>query len=229
MLKINAKKISIGKSHVLSNVNFEIKPEEIVLLIGKNGSGKSTLIKYMLGLIKPFGGSVLYHGNDIFTSRKEISANLGALFVNQECYGHLSVIENLKIYATYAKVEKKDWDNYLKTFNLTEFKDTKFNYLSSGNKQKTNLALLFLDKPDYIFLDEPFLALDRKAVLEIKEILTNESQLANKTILIATHDFVHVEDMYTRVLFLQDGQIKKDLKKNDVELEFGNLDMLYQL
>jgi ABC-2 type transport system ATP-binding protein len=171
MLKINTPLISIQKKEILKNIDFEVSQGEVVILIGKNGSGKSTLINYLLGLLKPNDGEVTIDGLNVFSKeRSSLLHKLGVLLVNQACYKQLSVKENLEIFCLYQNLTEKNWTEYLADFGLSEFENVKFGNLSTGNKQKTNLAILFLNNPFYIFLDEPFNALDRQSISDIKNV-----------------------------------------------------------
>ena len=220
MVKVFAPKLSIGNKEILNNIEFNLD-NGIVLIIGKNGSGKSTLIKYMLGLYKSINGEVLYDGVSIFTNKKDIQLKTSALFVGQKCYPDFSVIDNLKTFALYQNVIITNWDVYLTKFGLTEYKNIRYKNLSSGNCQKTNIALAFLNDPDVIYLDEPFLAIDKHAINDIKQVLLNECK--NKTIVIATHDFEELEDCYSEVILTKKGSTVKAINMNHVEIEFGSL------
>jgi ABC-type multidrug transport system ATPase subunit len=229
MIKIKTPLISIKSKEVLRNIDLEISLGEVVVLIGKNGSGKSTLINYLLGLLKANDGEVTIDDLNVFSKeRSSLLHKLGVLLVNQACYKQLSVKENLEIYTLYQNLIEKNWVEYLANFGLTEFENVKFGNLSTGNKQKTNLAILFLNNPFYIFLDEPFNALDRQSIFDIKNVLINQNLDKTRSILIATHDFEIVEDLYTRVLFLKDGEIYKDLKAKEVKDSYGSLLAFYQ-
>jgi ABC-2 type transport system ATP-binding protein len=228
MLKVKTPLVSIQKKEILRNIDLEIATGEVVVLIGKNGSGKSTLIKYMLGLLEPNRGNVTINDKDVFSrERNSLLSKLGVLMVNQNSYEQLSVQENLEIYTHYQNLDEKNWKEYLVEFGLSEFENVRYGSLSSGNKQKTNLAILFLNNPTYIFLDEPFNALDRQTIIDIKNVLVNQNQDKNRTILIATHDFEIVEEIYDRVLYLKDGVIYKDLMCQEVKENHGSLLELY--
>mgnify|MGYP001121281071 CR=1 FL=1 len=179
----------------LDSVDFKVKPQEFVAIIGKSGSGKSTLLHLLSGLDKPSSGSLTYNGKDIYSySDKELSAfrrkRIGFIFQQFNLLPVLTAKENI-IMPLLLDKQKPD-EAYLK--QLTELLGIQGRLehlpheLSGGQQQRVAIARALIAKPDVIFADEPTGNLDSKSGGEVMELLQNVWKKMGKALVVITHD-----------------------------------------
>lgn len=172
------------KKLIFQNLNFNIPQNAIIQLMGENGSGKSTLYKMIAGLENVSTGKIQYKNIHSFYEQ------LLFLSPSSMLYESFSPYENLKFfYSLYHSNQlpfpKEKLQKILEIFSLTMKIPCRF--LSSGEKQKTRLALLFFIQPKYILLDEPFSHLDETSKITAIQILKKEIIPSSEIFLITNH------------------------------------------
>lgn len=206
ILQFNSVNKYFSTKQVLNDVSFSVCKNEIIALLGVNGAGKTTTINLMLGRQIPTSGSVTLFGQDPknYTSRYKI----GVTPQNVEFPEGVKVREILEfVHGHYQKPHPIQF--MIDTFELASFLEERGARLSGGQKRRLALALAFIGNPDIIFLDEPTTGLDVGARKILWEYIKAEAKLG-KTIFLTTHYLEEIEQVATRVLFLQHGQIKLD-------------------
>lgn len=196
MIKLENVDKSFNGDNILENINLTLEKNNIYGLFGEMGAGKSTLLKIILGTIKPTKGVVV---NEIDKSKfcfAEPSLGL---------YQELSVIENLRFWAKIHKVDKKNLNDLLAKFEIKSIEKKLINELSTGNKQKVNLACALMNDSDLIILDEPISNLDKDTKYLIKNILIEKSK--KNIIIITSHQFDEVIEICTDVLVLKNKNL----------------------
>ena len=158
MLKVHDLHAFYGKSHVLHGVNFEVRPGEIVALLGRNGSGRSTTVKTIMGLVEGTG-SVDWRGNQILGREAfEIAHNgIGYVPENRDIFPTLTVHQNLMLGCKRGAGQGK-WtfdDSYSLFPRLKERQHTAAGVLSGGEQQMLTLCRTLMGDPDLIMIDEP--------------------------------------------------------------------------
>ena len=206
---------------VLKELNFNVEKQEFVGIMGKSGCGKTTLLK-VLGLIdKPTKGNVFFEGKDTEKLWEDELADIRRQkigFVFQDFYllNSLSVRENIMLPMVLDKQSSEKFANLLGLNRLLE----KYpNELSGGEKQRVSISRALINNPDLILADEPTGNLDSKTGKLVIEELENINQNMGKTIIMVTHD-PQMASYCTRVIFLKDGMILKDLRKNETRGNF---------
>ncbi len=174
MLKIQDLHAYYGKSHVLHGVNFEVKPGEIVALLGRNGSGRSTTAKAVMGLVD-CEGSVMWKGQEIARRKAYEVANLGLGYVpeNRDIFPTLTVHQNLLL-GQKGKGKGARWsfdDMYAMFPRLKERQHNEAGVLSGGEQQMLTLCRTLMGDPDLIMIDEPTEGLAPKIVELVAEYL----------------------------------------------------------
>ena len=151
-----------SKKEAVKDVSFKIHENEILGLLGPNGCGKTTTIAMMLGLLTPTSGKVLINGKEIEKNRISLLHKMNFISPYIELPKKLSVKENLIVYGKLYSVKNiKDRIEYLsEILRLKEFIDKKTGELSSGQKNRVNLAKALVNDPTILFLDEPTASLD---------------------------------------------------------------------
>ena len=148
-----------GASHILRNVNFDVKRGETIGLMGRNGMGKSTLLKSIMGIVKPRSGEVLIKGKRINDCAIFEVAQQGIAYVpeGRGIFANLSVVENLKMAARPGTQGQNDWtyDRVLDTFpRLKERLGHGGQQLSGGEQQMLTIGRALMTNPDVLILDE---------------------------------------------------------------------------
>lgn len=196
---------------VLSDINLKFEDGKMYAIIGANGSGKSLILKALSGYNKLTSGKVLQNGNEIRKNNNYIE-NAGIIIENPVMVNEYTINENLEYLKKMSKNSKDiDLDKWYKYFEIEEYKEKRFSELSLGTKQKVALIQAFMHNPQNILLDEPFNALDKKAVIKVKELLIEEKE-KGKLIIIVTHINDEILEECDEVIELENGKISKITK-----------------
>ena len=196
---------------VLSDINLKFEDGKMYAIIGANGSGKSLILKALSGYNKLTSGKVLQDGNEIRKNNNYIE-NAVIIIENQVMVNEYTINENLEYLKKMSENSKDiDLDKWYKYFEIEEYKEKRFSELSLGTKQKVALIQAFMHNPQNILLDEPFNALDKKAVIKVKELLIEEKK-KGKLIIIVTHINDEILEECDEVIELENGKISKITK-----------------
>ena len=197
---------------VLSDINLKFEDGKMYAIIGANGSGKSLILKALSGYNKLTSGKVLQDGNEIRKNNNYIE-NAGIIIENPVMVNEYTINENLEYLKKMSENSKDiDLDKWYKYFEIEEYKEKRFSELSLGTKQKVALIQAFMHNPQNILLDEPFNALDKKAVIKVKELLIEEKR-KGKLIIIVTHINDEILEECDEVIELENGKVSKIIKK----------------
>ena len=214
-----------GKLLACNDVDFHLEPGSVTVLLGPNGAGKSTLMKSIIGLLK-YEGTITVGGlpNKTPAARKI----LGYIPELPALYPNLTVGEHMEFLArAYRMTDYKDKANeLLDRFELSDKKKKFGDELSKGMQQKLNLCLGLLPDPSMLLLDEPMIGLDPHAIKQLKEMF-NEMRQAGKTLLISTHIIDSVDMLWDRALIMQNGQIKANVSKAQLDQDGLTLEQLF--
>jgi ABC-2 type transport system ATP-binding protein len=200
---------SYGETIAVDQINFKVRPNEIVGLLGPNGAGKTTTINMILGVLEPTGGSILIEGIDIRTRRSEALERTNFAAVYAPLPGNLTVVQNLKFFGMIYGVKhlRERIDTLLEQFDLRDFRDTKCGVLSSGEQTRVGLAKAMLNRPNLLLLDEPTASLDPATAREIRSKIRECAAQGVGGVLWTSHNMYEVEEVCDRVLFLAKGKI----------------------
>ncbi|GIP43947.1 ABC transporter ATP-binding protein [Paenibacillus sp. J45TS6] len=199
----------------VQNISFRIEPGEFVGYIGPNGAGKSTTIKMLAGILHPSSGNVRVNGMDPHQQRRQVVRRLGVVFGQRsQLWWDLPVKDSYDILAKMYRVDDKDKHERLEEFaailDLKEFWDTPVRKLSLGQRMRADLGAAMLHNPDILFLDEPTIGLDVNAKRNIRSFLKLLNKDFGKTILLTTHDMDDIEQLCSRVMVINHGQLTYD-------------------
>ena len=222
-IKVIDLKKNYGNKEAVKNINFEIKENEIIGLLGPNGCGKTTTIGMILGLLKPTSGQVLINGFQLEKNRIQILQKINFISPYIELPKKLTIEENLKVYGRmYGVKSLNDKINELiEKLNLTEFRKRKTGELSSGQKNRVSLAKALINDPEILLLDEPTASLDPDVGDYVRSIIEKFSSNNNKTILIASHNMIEVERLCDEVMMMKKGEIIDKGKSSDLISKHG--------
>ncbi|MBN1547220.1 MAG: ABC transporter ATP-binding protein [Syntrophaceae bacterium] len=201
-----------GGHEVLDIPALSVETGEFLSLIGPNGTGKSTLLLALSCLLKPFRGQLFFHDREIRDSKAVINYRRHTAMVFQEpLLFDTTVFDNvasgLKIRGLSKKERKPIVAECLERFGITHLADRSARKLSGGEAQRTSLARAFATRPEIIFLDEPFSALDPPTRTELINDLDRNLKEMRTTALMATHDQLEALRLSDRVAVMNHGKI----------------------
>ena len=203
----------------LDGVDFHVKNQEFVAIIGKSGSGKSTLLHMLGGLDVPTEGEVLMEGKSILGLKKEQLAifrrrKIGFIFQNYNLVPDLNVYENviLPVELDGRKVDAEYVDGILELLSVAEKKEALPGTLSGGQQQRVAIARALAAKPAIILADEPTGNLDSATSHEVLGLLKMVAQQFQQTIVLITHDR-DIAQLADRIVHIEDGKIVGDTKR----------------
>jgi len=220
VLEVNNLYKDYQKQRVLSNININIKENEIIGFVGPNGAGKSTLMKIMVGLIPPTKGSVTVMGYDINKNREEALKRIGCTIETPYFYEYLTGRENLEIISNmYKNLSKENIVEAAKKVGIHKSLDKKVRAYSLGMKQRLGLAQAIIMNPKILILDEPTNGLDPQGIVEFRNILKDINR-GGCTIFISSHILTEIENICEKVIFINNGKIIREMVMDNRTEEF---------
>lgn len=219
-----------GESVVLNIENLEIPKGQSFGLVGNNGAGKTTFFSLMLDLIQPTTGHIL--NNTVQIDSSEAWKPYTSAFIDETfLIGYLTPEEYFYFIGELRGRNKADVDKHLegfKDFFHDEILGQK-KYLrdfSKGNQKKVGIVASFLGDPQLIILDEPFANLDPTTQIKLKGIIKDLSASKEVTVLVSSHDLIHVTEVCERIAVLNKGELVRDIRTsvetlNELEVFFG--------
>ena len=219
---INLKK-SYGSKEAVKNINFEVKENEIVGLLGPNGSGKTTTIGMILGLLKPSSGEVLINGLKIEKYRYDILQKINFISPYIELPKKLTVKQNLIVYGKLYSVKnlKEKIDYLVNKLRLENLLNRITGELSSGQKNRISLAKAIINDPTVLLLDEPTASLDPEIGDFVRTFLENYKKENKVSILLASHNMDEVTRLCSSIMMMKNGSIIDEGKPKDLIKKHG--------
>jgi len=195
-----------GDFPALRSVGLNIEPGTTMALLGRNGAGKTTLLRIVAGLSRPSRGSIKIQGAD---AREEATRRrIGILGHGIALYDELSAIENLTLFGRLYGLPdaRKRADEMLERVGLARVRDGLAREFSRGMRQRLAVGRAFLHDPEVLLLDEPFTALDDRAIAVLQSMI-KEMRDRGRTIIMSTHQLREALELASHVALLQRGQI----------------------
>jgi ABC-2 type transport system ATP-binding protein len=207
---------------VLNIENLDIPKGQSFGLVGNNGAGKTTFFSLLLDLIQPTTGHI--KNKNILVNQSEDWKPFTSSFIDESfLIGYLTPEEYFYFIGELRGQNKSDVDNLLAQFE-DFFHDEilgKKKYLrdlSKGNQKKAGIVATLIGNPEVIILDEPFANLDPTTQIRLKQILKNLAEKQGVTVLISSHDLMHITEVCERIVVLEKGDIVKDLATSEATL-----------
>ena len=216
MLTVNSLSASYGQAEVLKELSFEVRPGEIVTLIGANGAGKTTALSCLMGLLNSCSGKVEFAGKDLTPLKTEEIVRLGMVMVPEDrgLFGPLSVAENLILGAFLRfRSEKKmaikaDLDQVFDLFPILKDRlKQPVLTLSGGQQQMVAIGKALMAKPKLLIMDEPSLGLAPLVIKEIFKVIQTLNQ-TGVTILLVEQNANLALSIANRGYVLETGYLK---------------------
>ena len=208
---------------VLNIESLEIPKGQSFGLVGNNGAGKTTYFSLLLDLVRPTTGSII--NNKIFVHKSEDWKPFTSSFIDESfLIGYLTAEEYFYFIGELREQNKADVDSFVNQFedlfHGEILKQKKYlRDLSKGNQKKVGIVAALIGNPEVIILDEPFANLDPTTQIRLKQIIKDLAESKGVTVLISSHDLMHVTDVCERIVVLEKGEIVKDLETNAATLK----------
>ncbi|MGD8709282.1 MAG: amino acid ABC transporter ATP-binding protein [Ectothiorhodospiraceae bacterium] len=209
-----------GDLHVLKNIQLNVEPGEVVVVIGASGSGKSTLIRCVNGL-EPFqGGNIVVDGNRLNPKERNQSAlrtirqEVGMVFQQFNLFPHRTVLDNI----TLAPLKVRGWSaekstdiarRLLDRVGIGNQADKYPSQLSGGQQQRVAIARALAMEPRLMLFDEPTSALDPEMIGEVLDVM-RELAGEGMTMMVVTHEMGFAREVAHRVIYIDEGRIVEE-------------------
>jgi len=195
-----------GDFPALREVRLNIAPGSTLALLGRNGAGKTTLLRIVAGLSRPSRGSIRIHGSE--AREQATRRRIGILGHGIALYDELSAIENLTLFGRLYGLPdpRKRAGEMLERVGLGRVRDGLAREFSRGMRQRLAVGRAFLHDPEVLLLDEPFTALDDRAIAVLQSMI-KEMRERGRTIIMSTHQLREALELASHVALLQRGQI----------------------
>ena len=222
MIKINNISKQYNTVEVLRIDELEIPEGQSFGLVGNNGAGKTTLFSLFLDLIQPTTGQITSHGTVV--SESEDWKPFTSAFIDESfLIGYLTAEEYFYFIGELRGRSKAQVDELLSGFNdffHGEILDQKkyLRDMSKGNQKKVGIVGALIGDPKVIILDEPFANLDPTTQIRLKQLLKKITEERQATILVSSHDLMHVTEVCERIVVLESGKPVKDIKTSEATL-----------
>ena len=198
----------------VNNASVAIKKGEAVFIVGPSGSGKSTFLRCLNKLEKPTSGTILFHGEKIGNSVRELNhfrEKVGMVFQHFNLFPHLTIRKNITLAPVLnGKMTKHEADEFadflLKRIGLYDKANAYPMQLSGGQKQRVAIVRACAMHPEVLLFDEPTSALDPEMVGEVQALM---KELANEgmTMIVVTHEIGFAAEVADRMVFMDRGAI----------------------
>ncbi|SNY95051.1 ABC transporter ATP-binding protein [Flagellimonas pacifica] len=212
-----------GSQQVLNITSLEIPKGQSFGLVGNNGAGKTTYFSLLLDLIRPTSGRVV--NNEVQVDESEAWKPFTSSFIDESfLIGYLTPEEYFYFIGDLRGRNKADVDKLLSSFEdffhgeiLGQKKYLRD--LSKGNQKKAGIVASFIGNPEVVILDEPFANLDPTTQIRLKSIIKDLAAKQDVTVLISSHDLMHVTEVCERIVVLNKGEIVKDIQTSEETLK----------
>ena len=223
MIQVENLQKEYGGVTVLNISALQIGKGEMFGLVGNNGAGKTTFFRCLLDLIRPSAGMARSKGEPVQGS-EHWKSYTGAYLDEGFLIDYLSVEEYFDFLGKTHRMSKDDIANFINDmsgfFNDEIIGKNKYiRDFSKGNQKKIGIAAALMGNPEILILDEPFTNLDPSSQLRLRKLLVELNERLGITMLISSHDLMHVTEVSSRIVALQKGIVVHDLQTNENTLK----------
>ncbi|MGQ4274534.1 urea ABC transporter ATP-binding subunit UrtE [Terrihabitans sp. B22-R8] len=219
MLNVQDLHVAYGQSEVLHGLSFDVKPGEIVAIMGRNGMGKTTLMKSLMGVVPTKSGHVKVGEADITTLKSYERVGRGIAYVPQGrmIFSTMTVEENIETGLTVTGESQVPEDIYELFPVLLEMKGRRGGNLSGGQQQQLAIARALASKPKVLLLDEPTEGIQPSIIREMGRTLKRIRDEKGLSIVVSEQVLSFALDIADRVLVIENGEIVRDDTRADVD------------
>ncbi|AFL81211.1 ABC-type transport system involved in resistance to organic solvents, ATPase component [Aequorivita sublithincola DSM 14238] len=216
MIKIEDVHKSFGDEEILKGITTEFDKGKTNLIIGRSGSGKSVLLKCLIGLFKPEQGKIFYEDKAIQNmdddQQRALREEIGMLFQGGALFDSMNIEENVMFpLRMFTKQKKNEMvarvNEVLKRVELENVNKKFPAEISGGMQKRVSIARAIVNKPKYLFCDEPNSGLDPKTATLIDTLIQDITHENNITTIVVTHDMNSVMEIGEKVVLLKNGKL----------------------
>lgn len=208
-----------GGQEALRGVTFTLEPGELAFITGRSGAGKSTLLKLIPAIERPSSGSVIVNGQNVGALKRAaipyLRRNVGLVFQDQKLLYDRSVYDNVMLPLAFSGHAPKEAARRaraaLDKVGLLARERSNPIQLSGGEQQRVAIARAVVNRPALLVADEPTANLDAESAARIVEIFAAFNQVG-VTVLIASHDQALIARFGKRILHLEEGRIRENIR-----------------
>ena len=234
MIKMSDINVTLGKKHILKNIDLNLKPHTITAIIGKNGSGKSTLVSAINGTVS-YTGQILFAGQDIRLLTQREKAKLISVLPQVLATPHITVEELVKmgrnpyvdIGRRFTPQDTKLVADAMAAMGIAHMKHNYLDCISGGERQKAYLAMILAQQTRLMVLDEPATYMDMAYERQFMETLTALQKTLHKTVVVVMHNLSTAVKYANRIVVMDSGKIvfegttQQCLEAQIIEKTFG--------
>lgn len=212
MVRTDSVSHSFGSQSVLREISFEVKPGEILAIMGSSGGGKTTLLKCIAGLIRPSKGDIFVDGVSVVKEPEKGHGKVGMVFQYAALFDFLNVRENLLFgVARHKKLSPSEKERLvtglLDDLGLPGVEEKMPSELSGGMRKRVGLARALAMEPKVLLYDEPTSGLDPVTAYSIDGLIVETRDRLGTTSIVVSHDVSSVFRVAERIVFLHKGDI----------------------
>lgn len=209
ILEVQNLRKQFGDEIAVQDLNFSIRPGEILGLLGVNGAGKTTAMNMILGLTTPTSGSIQAFGLPMPKRRTEILRRCNFCSAYAPLPSNLLVWQNLLTFAILygVKQPRKRMAELLELLEISHLRDRVSGQLSAGESTRVNLCKALINSPELLMLDEPTASLDPDITDKVRKILRRLQKERGIAMLYTSHNMDDIEEVCDRVIFIHKGRV----------------------
>lgn len=221
MLSIDKLRVSYGQSEAIHGVSLDVKPNEIVAVMGRNGMGKTTLMKSLMGIVPSGAGQIKLGDKSIESKESYQRVEDGLAFVPQGrmIFSTMTVQENIETGLTVTGRTKVPEDIYELFPVLLEMKSRRGGNLSGGQQQQLAIARALASNPKVLLLDEPTEGIQPSIIKEMARTLRKIRDERGLSIIVSEQVLSFALDIADRVLVIENGEFVHEASREDIDAE----------